>query len=129
MNIDEAKQFRAEQKQAITGKQKDMSNIDAINWLKENGYPGRLPSMPIDFLALILERFAEQLKAEQKKSLINGMKNIPEKIYLQIGFEPDGCDDFTKLHDVSWCVDKVFPSDIEYTLKASAYTPATPSAV
>jgi len=69
----------------------------------------------------------EWLETPQKQ-LQNGMKNIPEKIYLQIGFEPDGCDDFTKLHDVSWCADKVFDSDIEYVLNLSADTPATPSA-
>lgn len=45
------------------------------------------------------------------------MKNIPEKIYLQIGeeeIEPDY--DFNKLGEVSWCSDKIFPSDIEYVL-------------
>jgi hypothetical protein len=44
------------------------------------------------------------------------MKNVPDKIYLQVGdddlFEADG--DFKELSEVSWCQDKIYDSDIEY---------------
>jgi len=44
------------------------------------------------------------------------MKNIPEKIYLQIG---DDCDseDFNELSEVSWNKDKIYENDIEFTLQ------------
>ena len=41
------------------------------------------------------------------------MNNIPSKIYLQIGEDCD-CENFNKLHDVSWCKDKINENDIEY---------------
>lgn len=48
------------------------------------------------------------MKEEQEK-----LKNIPDKIYLQIGEIPDE-DDFIDLEDVCWCVDKINDNDIEY---------------
>lgn len=42
------------------------------------------------------------------------MKNIPQKIYLQIG---EGCPDdvcFDELSDVTWWDEKIFDNDIEY---------------
>src|SRR6185312_7779555 len=44
------------------------------------------------------------------------MKNIPEKIYLQIGDECDG-EDFNELSEVSWCKDKIYDNDIEFERK------------
>lgn len=44
------------------------------------------------------------------------MKNLPEKIYLQIGEEADIDDnlDFNELVGVSWCSDKIEESDVEF---------------
>lgn len=42
------------------------------------------------------------------------MKNIPKKIYLQVG--DNSGNDFGKLHGVSWCEDRINDSDIEYEL-------------
>lgn len=44
------------------------------------------------------------------------MKNIPTKIYLQIGEADLTCDDFNELHEVSWCSERINDNDIEYTL-------------
>ena len=51
------------------------------------------------------------------------MKNLPKKIYLQIG-EPE-CDDFDEIelnNEVTWCADKINPNDIEYCLKEKNQT-------
>uniref|UniRef100_A0A6M3INE3 Uncharacterized protein n=1 Tax=viral metagenome TaxID=1070528 RepID=A0A6M3INE3_9ZZZZ len=46
------------------------------------------------------------------------VKNIPERIYLQIeddfGSLPSKEDDFAKLEEVTWCKDRINDSDIEY---------------
>lgn len=49
------------------------------------------------------------------------VKNIPERIYLQIEddfgslpYPPSKKDDFTKLEEVTWCKDRINDSDIEY---------------
>lgn len=45
------------------------------------------------------------------------MKNIPNKIYLQVGELSDEEMkevDFDNLSEVTWCKDHVFPSDIEF---------------
>ena len=45
------------------------------------------------------------------------MKNLPKKIYLQIG-EPE-CDDFDEIelnNEVTWCADRINPNDVEYCL-------------
>ena len=49
------------------------------------------------------------------------MKNIPQKIYLQLGddIRPDEDDlDFRTLtqREISWCADRIFKSDLEYVL-------------
>lgn len=44
------------------------------------------------------------------------MKNIPERIYLQVGDECEASDDFKDLDGVTWCADNVFDTDIEYKL-------------
>lgn len=42
------------------------------------------------------------------------MKNIPTKIYLQIGEEkPDKSDDFKEM-EVTWCTDRIWDHDLEY---------------
>jgi len=51
------------------------------------------------------------------------MKNIPEKIYLQTGLNEDEIkdsdfNDLTKSEIVSWCEDRIFDTDIEYTLSS-----------
>lgn len=43
------------------------------------------------------------------------MKNIPNKIYLQVGEDTTKEDDFNDL-EVSWCDDKIHDTDIEYVL-------------
>jgi len=44
------------------------------------------------------------------------MKNIPQKIYLQIGEDAEDAESFDDLSDVCWCADKINQNDIEYTL-------------
>lgn len=48
------------------------------------------------------------------------MKNLPQKIYLQVGFEHDEGDDFNDLEtsEISWCDDRIDDTDIEYVLLA-----------
>ena len=52
------------------------------------------------------------------------MKNIPKKIYLQIGEENSIKDnvDFNELGGVSWCAEKIHKTDIEYVLKPKKLT-------
>ena len=54
------------------------------------------------------------------------IKNIPKKIYLQVGEIDEGeTTDFNDLYqgegvegcNITWCVDKIHDSDIEYHLK------------
>ena len=45
------------------------------------------------------------------------MKNIPNKIFLNIGYEPEKGDDFNELGEVTQCVDKINDNDIEYQRK------------
>jgi hypothetical protein len=45
------------------------------------------------------------------------MKNIPDKIYLQIGKDVEEDADFDNLvgsADISWCEDRIYKNDIEY---------------
>ena len=45
------------------------------------------------------------------------MKNMPKKIYLQIGSDDlDPLSDFNKCSEVTWCEDRQHESDIEYVL-------------
>jgi hypothetical protein len=44
------------------------------------------------------------------------MKNLPKKIYLQLGEDVDEDTDFRELSDVCWCEDNTDESDIEYEL-------------
>lgn len=51
------------------------------------------------------------------------MKNIPKRIYLQIGDLTDKDDsniDFNELSDVCWSSEKIFSTDIEYIRKPNA---------
>jgi hypothetical protein len=45
------------------------------------------------------------------------MKNIPKKIYLNLGENIEDFEDFNELGEVTWCVDKVSDGDIEYQRK------------
>lgn len=45
------------------------------------------------------------------------MKNIPEKIYLNLGEDCPADVDFRDLSEVTWSETKVFPNDIEYARK------------
>ena len=47
------------------------------------------------------------------------MKNIPEKIYLQVGEDVEQDEDFHNLYReaVSWCDERIFHNDIEYIRK------------
>jgi hypothetical protein len=42
------------------------------------------------------------------------MKNLPDKLYLQIGEEADDSDDFNSLYGVSWCDDQIHKNDVVY---------------
>ena len=49
---------------------------------------------------------------------VNNIKNLPSKIYLQIG-EDCYCKDWDEIyknHEITWCVDKIFDNDIEFEL-------------
>lgn len=45
------------------------------------------------------------------------MKNIPQKIYLQIGQGNEDEPDFSAFSEVTWSADKVFSNDIEFVLQ------------
>lgn len=46
------------------------------------------------------------------------MKNIPNKIYLNLGLQEDSADiDFNELSEITWSQDKVDADDIEYVRK------------
>lgn len=46
------------------------------------------------------------------------MKNIPDKIYLNLGLQEDSADiDFNELSEVTWSQNKVDDDDIEYIRK------------
>ncbi len=53
------------------------------------------------------------------------MKNIPTKIYLQIGEFVNKSDDidFKDLTGISWCSERIHKSDIVYVLSKKKYTP------
>ncbi|MBS3776883.1 MAG: hypothetical protein KGY70_16920 [Bacteroidales bacterium] len=42
------------------------------------------------------------------------MKNIPEKIYLQVDPENENPYNFNELREVTWCRDRINENDIEY---------------
>ena len=52
------------------------------------------------------------------------MKNIPQKIYLQIGEDAEGVESFDDLSDVTWCADNINQNDIEYVVAGYAAAPA-----
>lgn len=43
------------------------------------------------------------------------MKNAPNKIYLQVG-EGNEVEDFNDLCEVTWSINRVYDSDLEYVL-------------
>lgn len=45
------------------------------------------------------------------------MKNMPKKIFLQVGDLEDGIEDFSGLHEVTWSAERIFKTDVEYILK------------
>jgi len=45
------------------------------------------------------------------------MKNIPERIYLDLGFEPSEDDDFNVCDDVTWSKDNATGNGVEYVRK------------
>lgn len=44
------------------------------------------------------------------------MKNIPNKIYLQIGSDTPKDVDFKDLDEVTWCSERISENDIEYVI-------------
>ena len=52
------------------------------------------------------------------------MKNIPQKIYLQIGEDAEDVESFDDLSDVTWCADNINQNDIEYVV--AGYAAALP---
>lgn len=44
------------------------------------------------------------------------MKNLPEKIYLQIDADGETPEDFNELEGVTWCSERINDNDIEYVL-------------
>lgn len=47
------------------------------------------------------------------------MKNIPEKIYLQVGADDYDIEDFNDLREVTWCQDQIHSDDLVYKLVKS----------
>lgn len=45
------------------------------------------------------------------------MKNIPQKIYLQIGQGNEDEPDFSAFSEVTWSAERVFSNDIEFVLQ------------
>lgn len=45
------------------------------------------------------------------------MKNIPKRIFLNVGDLEDSNIDFAELRDVTWSDDRIYDTDIEYILK------------
>lgn len=45
------------------------------------------------------------------------MKNLPQKIYLNIDLAGDTCEDFNELSGVSWSASRIYEDDIEYVLR------------
>ena len=45
------------------------------------------------------------------------MKNIPKKIFLQVGDLEDDNVDFSELSDVTWSSERIYKNDVEYILK------------
>ena len=45
------------------------------------------------------------------------MKNIPKRIFLQVGDLEDSNIDFAELRDVTWSAERIYDTDIEYILK------------
>lgn len=48
------------------------------------------------------------------------MKNVPDRIFINLGDYDEEYteeDDFNELGEVTWCMDKIFPNDIEYVRK------------
>ena len=44
------------------------------------------------------------------------MKNIPEKIYLQVDPENENPEDFNELYEITWCVERIYETDLVYKL-------------
>lgn len=44
------------------------------------------------------------------------MKNLPDRIYLQIDADGETPEDFKELSGVTWCTERIYPTDIEYIL-------------
>ena len=47
------------------------------------------------------------------------MKNIPKKIFLQVGDLEDDNVEFSELSDVTWSAERIYKTDVEYILKPS----------
>lgn len=45
------------------------------------------------------------------------MKNIPKRIFLQVGELEDNNIDFAELRDVTWSAERIYKTDIEYIIK------------
>jgi len=55
------------------------------------------------------------------------MKNLPEKIYLDLGFTPDMVTDFNDLKQVTWSKDNATGEGIEYVRKPAPSESVNPS--
>lgn len=45
------------------------------------------------------------------------MKNIPKRIFLNVGDLEDSNIDFAELRDVTWSAERIYETDIEYIIK------------
>ena len=47
------------------------------------------------------------------------IRNLPERIFLQVDSENERPEDFKELREVTWCEDRINKTDIEYVRKSN----------
>jgi hypothetical protein len=50
------------------------------------------------------------------------MKNLPKKIYLQIDADGEVPEDFKELEGVTWCNERIYPTDVEFILNERIFS-------
>jgi hypothetical protein len=49
------------------------------------------------------------------------MKNLPQKIFLQVDADGELPEDFSELEVVTWCEERIHETDVEYVLKPKCF--------
>jgi len=50
------------------------------------------------------------------------MKNLPQKIFLQVDADGELPEDFSELEVVTWCEERIHETDVEYVLISESAT-------